>query len=197
MATATTELMTAEQFFDWANRPENSGKRYELVQGRIEEMPSPTRLHGTVCFLVSRVLGNYLFARKAGSIASNDSGLIVETSPDTVRGPDLMVFLPPERLDDIPNELCKDVPALVVEVRSPSDRDTRILKRVAQYHKRGVPLVWVVDPEDRIVTSYRPNEFPRLMDEADTLTGNGVLPDFSSPVSDLFRLPAETAPKNG
>ena len=73
----TTPLMTAEEFFDWVNRPENTGRRCELENGRVIDMPSPSRFHGTVCLLIARILGNYIFARGAGSAASNDSGLIV------------------------------------------------------------------------------------------------------------------------
>lgn len=194
MAVATTGLLTAEEFSTWLQQPENAGRRCELVQGRIIDMPSPTRFHGTVCFLVSRLLGNYIFARGAGSIATNDSGLIVRRNPDTVRGPDVMVFLAAVQLDDIPRQPTEDVPELVVEVLSPSDTQTRTLLRVQQYHTRGVPLVWVIDPEERTVHVYRPREFPKVLDESDTLTGNGVLPDFSCKVAELFALPGTAAP---
>ncbi len=194
MAVATTNLLTADDFADWLLRPENAGRRCELVQGKVVDMPSPTRFHGTVCFLISRILGNYIFARGAGSIATNDSGLIVRKNPDTVRGPDLMVFLSAAQLDDIRRRPSEEVPELVVEVLSPSDSQTRTLLRVQQYHARGVPLVWVVDPEERTVHVYAPNEFPMVLDESETLTGNGVLPDFECKVAELFALPG-TAPE--
>ena len=192
MAVATANLLTADEFADWLQRPENAGRRCELVQGKVVDMPSPTRFHGTVCFLIARILGNYIFARGAGSIATNDSGLIVRRNPDTVRGPDVMVFLDAVQLDDIPRRPSEDIPALVVEVLSPSDSQTRTLLRVRQYHTRGIPAVWIVDPEERTVHVYSPNEFPKVLDETETLTGNGVLPDFSCKVADLFALPGPT-----
>ena len=97
-----------------------------------------------------------------------------------------MLFLTATRLHDIPRGLTDEIPSLVVEVLSPSDSQTKTLRRVRQYHSRGVPLVWVVDPEELTVHVYRPNEFPKVLDETDTLSGNGVLPDFSCKVSDLF-----------
>jgi Uma2 family endonuclease len=193
MAVATTGLLTAEEFAEWLQQPENAGRRCELVHGRIIDMPSPTRFHGTVCALTTRILGNYIFARGAGSIASNDSALIVRRNPDTVRGPDLMLFLPIIALDDIPRRPSEEVPALVVEVLSPSDTQTRTLLRVQQYHARGVPLVWVIDPEERTVHVYYPNEFPKVLDETEALTGNGVLPDFACKVAELFALPGPAA----
>ena len=46
MATVATEPLTAEQFFEWANRRENIGKSFELENGEVIEMPSPGELHG-------------------------------------------------------------------------------------------------------------------------------------------------------
>ena len=77
-------------------------------------------------------MGNYPFQRGSGSLATNDSGLIVETDPDTVRGPDIMLFLDTSTLDDIPRGPSEDVPALVVEVLSPSDRHNRLIKRIEE-----------------------------------------------------------------
>ena len=63
-----------------------------------------------------------------------------------------------------------------------------------QPDERGVALVWLADPEDRSVTIHRPNEFPKVLDETDELTGDGVLPDFRCRVADLFTLPGPSAP---
>jgi Uma2 family endonuclease len=189
MATTTTELMTAEEFLDWANRHENAGKQYELVNGEVVEMPSPGEAHAFVCWLVIRVLTNYLTKRGSGHMLTNDGGLIVRRNPDTVRGPDAMVFLDDLTLTNARLGHCERIPSLVVEVRSPSDRDGKIIRRVEQYHRRGIPLVWVIDFEDLLVTAYRPNEFPKVLDETESLTGNGVLPDFSCKVAELFALP--------
>lgn len=192
MATVATEPLTAEQFFEWANRRENEGKRYELVNGEVVEMPSPGELHGYVCWIVIKILTEYVVRRGAGYLLTNDAGLIIRRAPDTVRGPDVMLFLENRSLKEMSSGYCERVPALIVEVRSPSDRDGKIVRRVEQYHRRGIPLVWVVDFEELIVTSYRPNEFPKVLDETEILSGNGVLPDFSCKVADLFALPGST-----
>lgn len=189
--TTAPARMTAEEFYDWANRPENQGTRYELENGKVIEMPSPGVRHGTVGWLLSLIVGQYLFRRGAGHAASNDSGLIVRRNPDTVRGPDLMVFLDPHHYDNLEEKYTERVPQLVVEVRSPTDRQGKTLRRIEQYHKRGVPLVWLLDPEELTVTVYRPNEFPKVLDDTDELTGNGVLPDFSCRVADFFSLPGQ------
>lgn len=190
MATGTTtSLMTAEEFFDWANRPENEGRRYELENGGVVEMPSPGELHGVVCWLIAHVLGNYLFSRGGGYLCTNDTGLIVRRSPDTVRGPDILVFLTTKTVQQMNRGFADEVPAAVVEVFSPSDKPGQLNRRIAQYHKRGVPLVWVVYPEDRTVDVHRPGRAADSLTEGDELAGGDVLPDFRCRVADLFALP--------
>lgn len=194
MATTTTPKMTAEEFFDWANRPENEDGRYELEDGEVVEMPSPGELHGFVCWLTSMILGNYLIRRGAGYMCTNDTGLVVRRKPDTVRGPDLIVFLESRTADQMSRKFCERVPPLVVEVFSPSDKPGKLNRRIDQYHRLGIPLVWVIYPEEQTVNVCRPNEFPKVLDETDELTGNGVLPDFSCKVADLFALPGQQPP---
>lgn len=190
MGTATTTPpMTAEEFFDWCGQPENEGRRYELQDGEVIEMPSPGELHGTVCALISYHLTGYAFARRRGRVTSNDTGLIVGRNPDTTRGPDLMFFDDTRSLDRVSRSYPETVPALVVEVLSPTDSWSNTIGRVIQYLDHGVPLVWVVDPDLRTVTVFHPGDKQKLLRATDALTGNGVLPDFACKVTDLFALP--------
>lgn len=192
VATATgPALMTAEDFYTWMELPENADKRYELENGVPIEMPPPSKPHGGICFLVAHMLGLYLLPR-GGSVFTNDTGLVIRRRPDTVRGPDVMAYLTRERIADMPLAPADDIPTLVVEVLSPSDRPGRTNRRVQAYLRRGIPMVWVVDPDDRIVTVYTATEF-HTFDETEELTGNGVLPDFRCPVASLFNWP-EPAP---
>lgn len=190
----TTPPMTAEEFFDWANRPENEGKRYELDQGEVVEMPSPGEAHALVCWFVIKLLTEYLVRLGRGHLLTNDCGLIVRRRPDTVRGPDVMLFLDDRTLAEANIGHVDRVPQLVVEVFSPSDRPGKLGRRIRQYHERGVPLVWVVFPQDRTVNVYRPAEALQDLGETDTLTGSGVLPDFTCPVSHLFTLTGASPP---
>lgn len=200
MPTATPETgMTAEEFYDWANRPENDGRRLELDEGEVVEMPSPGEAHAFVCWLVIKLLTEYVVRRGSGHLLTNDCGLIVRRKPDTVRGPDVMLHLDNLRLEQARRGHSDRVPALVVEVISPSDKEKSTNRRVRQYLERGVPLVWVIYPEQQLVNVCRPNEFPKTLDETDELAGNGVLPDFTCPVRHLFDppdlSPADPSPK--
>ncbi len=90
------------------------------------------------------------------------------------------------------------VPDLVAEVVSPNDKPARTLRRPAEYLKRGVALVWVVDPETRTVIVYRKGHEPVLLQESDELTGYDILPGFRCRVADLFATPGgKPARKSG
>jgi Uma2 family endonuclease len=52
--------------------------------------------------------------------------------------------------------------------------------------KSGVKLVWLVDPDARIVIVYQGSLAGSELSEADTLTAGDVLPGFSCQVADLF-----------
>lgn len=187
--TALAPTLTAEEFFEWANRPENSGRSCELDNGKVVDVPPPQYLHGVVCWLVSSILGQYIFRRGAGHICTNDTGIVVTRKPDTVRGADVILLLQAKTLEQLPRGYIEEVPNLVVEVLSPVDRPSRTNRRIEQYLRRGIPLVWLIDPDDRTVTVYQPNEFHKVLDETDELTGNGALPDFRCRVADFFTMP--------
>jgi len=192
MSTATAIApMTAEEFFDWANRPERGRTLYELDAGTIVAMPSPGELHGTICGIIAFLLNLNVRERKAGQVIANDAGLVVQREPDTVRGPDVQLFLQKWKKSTLNLGHVTRTPDLIVEVLTPSDAIGKTRKRVEQYLALGVPLVWVVDPDDSAVYQYLPGKPRTRFDANDELTGSGVLPDFHCKVADLFRMPGD------
>jgi Uma2 family endonuclease len=193
MATAPTKLLTADEFWDFVHRPENDGKLWELEDGEVVEMPSPSEFHGILCAWIAHLLWDFAIRRGKGRVCSNDTGLVVRRNPDTVRGADVMFFDDSKRLEDLSRKFAQEVPRLVVEVLSPSDRVGKVNKRVGQYLRRGIPLVWLVDSDTRVVTVYRPGQEHQTLDETDVLTGGDVLPDFRCRVAEFFNFPGQSS----
>lgn len=205
IAPTAAGLMTAEEFFAWANRPENADRRLELEDGRVidldaertADMPSPGELHGAICAVVVYLLQAYCYGRGSGRVMSNDTG--VRVRPNSVQGADVMLFDTGKAVDQLAAGYPADVPALVVEVFSPSDRPGRLNRRIARYHAHGIPLVWVVYPEEFQVDVHRPNRAVESFEIGDTLANFPELPGFSATVAALFTLPGQqppTAPVN-
>ncbi|MGC8642968.1 MAG: Uma2 family endonuclease [Isosphaeraceae bacterium] len=156
---ATVEaLLTAEEF---GRRPD-PGYPEELVQGRIVSMPPPTPLHGKVRGQAYYLLRRHTDDHDLGHVMSNDSGVITERDPDTVRGADVS-FYSYNRLPKgaIPEGYLTFPPDLVVEVRSTDDRWREILDKVTEYLEVGVTAGIVLDPGPRTAHFFRADQPPR------------------------------------
>ena len=184
MATATaTPLLTAEEF---ANLPD-PGAPQELVRGRIVSMPVPGRRHGYVCHRIVRLLGEYVESRDLGRVLCNDSGVITQRGPDTVRGADV-AYYSFERLPKgpVPDGVGPEIPELVVEVRSPSDRWREIHDKVNEYLKAGVLAVVVLDPDAETGHVFTSDDPPRSLTASDELALPGVFEGFRVSVGRFF-----------
>jgi Uma2 family endonuclease len=186
-----TQRLSAEEFADWVDRPENANRWFELVRGRVIELPPPTKPHGVVTGNATWLLGTYVRQRRKGYITTNDSGVILERDPDTVRGPDVALYEDATAFAELHPEYGEVAPRLAVEVLSPNDRADRITRKITDYLNNGVALVWLIDPEARTVTVYRRDRGPQLLEEDQELTGDDVLPGFRCRVADFFLLPGE------
>jgi Uma2 family endonuclease len=85
------------------------------------------------------------------------------------------------------------VPNLATEVISPTDSADELEKKLEEYFKAGVELIWVVYPSQsklHVLTS--PTQI-QVLTTADVLDGGAVLPGFRLPLVELFAEPAEEA----
>ena len=183
MTATAQQLITAEEFARMP--PPADGSEQELVRGVIITMPPPKGSHGVCCANVVAHLAIFVKTNQLGNVLCNDSGFITERNPDTVRGADV-AFWSRASLPKVPNEYIPIPPDLAVEVVSPDDHFTRVQRKVTHYLTHGVKLLWVLDPEDRSLTVYRPDHPLRILGEQDTVTGEEVLPGFSCRVLDLL-----------
>lgn len=191
MTTLPTQLMKASEFWDWVHRPENRDRHFELERGKVVEMSRPGEVHGVVCANALWILGNYIRQRRKGYLCGNDTGVMWELDPDTVKGPDVIFHDKNRPYGELNPKWSEEVPTLLVEVRSPNDRMSKINRRISQFLDWGVALVWLVDPEDQTVTIYRRDKRPQVLEANEELTGDDILPDFRCRVADFFFVPGE------
>jgi Uma2 family endonuclease len=184
MATAEMiELMTAEEF---GKRPD-PGYPEELIRGRIVPMTVPDKRHGYICLKVGRILGDFVDQHDLGRVMSNDSGVITERNPDTVRGADIS-FYSFSRLPKGPlvRGYGIEIPELVVEVRSPGDRWRDIQKKITEYLQAGVLTVVVLDPESNSAHVFSADDPPRTLGAEDELVLPGILEGFRMRLGRFF-----------
>jgi len=176
--------MTAEQY----GMLPDLGYPTELVRGQIKVMNQPYPSHGEICAIITTILTNFVRKHKLGRVVGNDSGVVTERQPDTVRGPDISYFsfqrVPPGRL---PLRGYLDVsPDLAVEVKSFFDRWSEINDKIAEYLKAGVLVVCVVDPDTDSVQVHYPDKPMRVVGRDEELLLPEVLPGFRVTVRELF-----------
>jgi Uma2 family endonuclease len=182
MAT-TLERLTAAEF---GSRPD-PGYPEELIQGRIVPMPPPTPRHGQVCGKVDRMLGFFADEHDLGHVLCNDSGVITERNPDTVRGADIAYYsyakIPKGPL---PQGYLTVPPDLVVEVRSSDDRWDDIQAKVDEYLHAGVRVVIVLDPKHRTAQVFRIDQPAHSLGPDDELALPDLLGEFRTAVRRFF-----------
>lgn len=178
-------LLTVDDLYQMPD----DGRLYELEAGRLVSEPLPGARHGRVCARLVWRLEGFVCANGLGVVLSNDPGYILARAPDTVRGPDVS-FISRARygeVGDLPTAF-PGPPDLAVEVLSPSNTQSQVHAKVADYLAAGTRLVWVVDPESERVAVYRSLLSPRILDRDEELDGEDVLPGFRVRVGDIFEL---------
>jgi Uma2 family endonuclease len=178
----TERLYTADELFafpiDW---------HYELFEGRLEEMMSPTGgEHGLFTADLAVEIGYFVRASDLGRCFAAETGFLLRRNPDTVLAPDF-AFVAKDRLPPSPARgYWHVVPDLVLETRSPDDRPASVARKVNRWLAAGVRLVLDLDPAAQALTVHRPNQPPVPLMPTETLEGYDLLPGFALPLIRLF-----------
>lgn len=153
-------------------------QRLELLDGEVRESPeSDPVINAIVAALRERL-------ERCGTTLEGVRIVVPSSAQfaDSSLLPKLIYYRtnPPAQRDRISRP-----PDVAVEAISPGQSRLEMRTKVALYLAFGVPSVWVIDPERRLVDMYEDGE-------RQTLTGDETIetpwaPQFSLPVSELFR----------
>jgi Uma2 family endonuclease len=162
------------------------GKRYELIRGYVHFLPTPSLKHQTVLGNLSRSLGSYLRASQMGEVLF--APLDVLLGDDTALQPDL-IFISNTRAGIIQENWIAGSPDLAVEVLSPSTAAYDRATKLPIYAEAGVPEVWLIDSQAKIVQVLKLQGEKYLVDA--TLAGDQTLtsslfPGWQLALSELF-----------
>ena len=160
---------------------------YELVEGRIVPMSPTGHKHARYESNFDEFIKSFVRQNNLGYVLVGEVGIYTHRNPDTVRGADV-AFISHERYAQQKegSGFLEVAPELVVEILSPDDRWSEVMRKLREYFSIGVKLVWVADPATRTVYAYRSLTDVREFPETATLPGDDVLPGFSVPVAALF-----------
>jgi len=181
---------TLEDLWALDQLPENEGKRFELLNGEITEVPTPEPEHNYVTGQFYGPMWNFNSIHKLGFVFGDNTSYTLPSGDELI--PDVS-FVSKERAGfPLPKKFFL-APDLEVEVESLNYSEYGLLGKAEAYLKSGTRLVWLAYPESKVVWVCRLADDGDLKlhkaELNDTLDGDDMLPEFRLAVKDIF--PAE------
>ncbi len=130
---------------DWERLPDD-GNRYEIIDGVLYVSTAPSAFHQWIVQEIYAALREQLALPGVGLIFLAPIGLFMPGS-DPVQ-PDLLVIRNADR-GIVRERRVYGVPALLVEVLSPTSAEQDLRVKLAAYARAGVPEYWVARPAER------------------------------------------------
>lgn len=170
-------------YADYLSIPEDTSRRYEIVDGALFVTAAPRARHQEVAGKIFRVLAELAETHRLGKTFPGP--MTVHLHDELVVEPDVL-FVRADRLEIVdPDGGVEGPPDLVVEVLSPSNQTyDRNLKR-KHYLENGVGELWIVDADEGTLEVWTPGatEPESIQDALVWLVGDRR---FRIPLSDLF-----------
>ncbi len=127
----------------------NDDKRYEVINGRLYEMPAPTPWHQRILKRLLNILTGFVEVKE-------NRGEVFPSPIDVVLGeryvlqPD-MVFISKERFGIIGDKAIIGPPDLVVEIVSPTSYYRDRYEKFRIYEEAGIKEYWIVYPGEKAI----------------------------------------------
>ncbi|MEB3291768.1 MAG: Uma2 family endonuclease [Synechococcales bacterium] len=179
-----TPSLTLATFLTW---PETNPAR-EFIAGQIIQKPMPQGKHSLLQTelppLVNAVLKPEKIARMFAELRC--------TFGDRSLVPDLSVF----RWENIPRDGNGEIantfaipPDWVIEILSPAQSRSKVIKKILACLDAGTEMGWLIDPAERSVFVYQPNQQLQVFDEPeDRLSVPTFAPALHLTIAALFNL---------
>jgi Uma2 family endonuclease len=183
MTIAARERIAPQDFERFVELPENTGRIFELIDGKIVEKMPTNPYDSAVAVQLAVPIGVFISVNDLGHVTGADGGYIIAAPHYFV--PDV-AFISKARQPALPRSGFNPIPPdLAIEVISPSDLYSEVAKKIAAYLDAGVHQVWAVDSDNRTLTVHT-RDGAKTYPVDDTLDGGDLLPGFTLRVGDIF-----------
>lgn len=144
MPTVAQKRLTFEEFARL-----NGEGRYELVDGRLEELVPPRPRHGWTYVHLAAALVPYLEQHHPGGYWGGE--VDIPTIPFHGRRPDFIFFTreAAERGVDLDADRVLAIPTLAIEILSEGDEERDRVTKRREYAVAGIQHYWILDPGRR------------------------------------------------
>lgn len=137
---------------DYLLMPEESGYRYEILDGVLVKDPSPNVMHQRIIRRLLRILENF-FCEIDSDGEIFIAPLDVTFQDISVVQPDLF-YVSGEQKRIVKDARIDGPPALVVEVISPSSNRKDRMQKMRIYQTAGVQHYWLVNPDEKTLECF-------------------------------------------
>lgn len=177
--TAQTALFptTLEEFERWEP---NDGYKYEWNDGELIRFAGMKRKHLKI-IQVLNLLFDTTKAKKQRALLICEQDVMI--TGIQMRRPDMALFTD----EQINNEGDEPIPAFCIEIISSNDQINDVKKKIKEYFKHGVRVVWVILPEEDMVEVYTSVKNVKICLEDDICSAEPVLDDFKISVNELLK----------
>ena len=159
----------------------------EYVDGKIYQKDMPQGKHSTLQFefpsVINRVGKPQKLAYVFPELRCTFGGCAVV--------PDIVVFewprIPLSSQGEIENRF-EIAPDWIIEILSPDQSSTRVINKILFCLKNKTKLGWLIDPEEKLVLVFKPQQQPEAKEGQDVLPVLDVVSDLQLSADDLFEL---------
>jgi Uma2 family endonuclease len=164
-------------------KDDDNDYQIELQEGNILIMGPSDIESSEIGAELIRLLGNWVKPRKLGRIFDSSGGFIM---PNTdLRAPDVS-FVSAQRLKRTVRDFGNLVPDLVVEIKSKTDRVSKLEDKLKLFLELGAKVGILINPDELTVTVYRPDGKITLLTEDNKLTVTELFPGWEIAISELW-----------
>ena len=190
MVTTPTQKIT---FAEYLNYDDGTNKLYELVDGKLVEMPPASFLHSDIIDFIADCFKAIAKKYKLDiKVKTGDVG--VRTGINKSRIPDISVIdgqvWQSYRRDK--SAVIEDNLMLVVEVVSPGDEQIArdYTEKVAEYQEKGIPEYWIVDPISKKITILVLNKgnYTKTVLTGDSAISSMIFPELEVTVREILEV---------
>lgn len=179
----------ARQVEDVTDHLSHPDALYEIVDGQVVELPEMGAYSYYVAFLLFEELRNFLATNPTG-VVFLEAVFVIDVARDLRRRPDVAFISfgrwPTDRTIPTIGDW-EVVPDLAIEVISPNDRAEDLTRKIRDYFRSGVRMVWAIYPAERQAYIYTSPRQVQILEGEDELDGDAILPGFRLPMARIFR----------
>ena len=144
---------------DMGKLPEDS--RYELIDGCIYDIGTPSMVHQDILIHVTSVIYNFIKGKNGRCKVSSNFGLRFVGDEKNYVVPDIGIICDQNKIS---YDGVNGAPDFLVEIVSPNNKRNDYYRKLDLYGKRGVREYWIIDPMKKcvVVHDFDNDECPEI-----------------------------------